>query len=117
MRRGADGLFQCVGTHQGRRAVILVLVEHLFGYVDPGMLLVELLHAAFAGEDMGQVVDRQRLMCLRVDGRQCLVGHVGLYVVPLCGNLAFLKNEFLLFAHDIVCFVVICLQKYNFIRN
>jgi hypothetical protein len=52
---------------------------------------------------MGKVVDSQRLFRGWMDGRQRLVGHVGLNVVPCCGQLMFLKDESLLF--HVVCFI------------
>ena len=47
----ADGFLQSVGADERCGAVVLVLVEHLFGYVDPRMLHVKLLACALFGED------------------------------------------------------------------
>ncbi len=96
----AEGLLQVVGSHQRCGTVELILVEHLLGDVDPGMLSVEFLHAALSGEDVCQVVNAEGLLGGGVDGRQRLVGHVGLNVVPLGRNLALLEDEFLLFSHN-----------------
>ena len=101
---GAECLFEGVGAHQGCGAVVLVLVEHVLGNVYPAVLGVELLHAAFAWEDVCQVIDAQGLLGSRVDGRHGLVGHVGLDVVPLCRNLTLLEDEFFLFSHNNISF-------------
>ena len=65
------------------------------------MLGIQFLHAALAREDVCQVINAQRLLGDGMDGRQGLVGHVGLNVVPLCRNLTLLKDEFFLFSHKI----------------
>jgi hypothetical protein len=76
------------------------------------MLGVQLLHATLAGEDVCQVVNAKRLLRDWMDGRQRLVGHVGLNVIPLCGDLIFLKDEFLLFAHTfLIIGLVLCGAK------
>ena len=101
MGRCADGLFESVGTNQWSAAIILILIKHVFRDVYPAMLCIQFLYTALTREDVCQVVYTQRLFGCRVNGRHGLVLHVSLDVVPLCWNLTLLKDEFLLFSHNV----------------
>jgi len=96
-----QGLFEGIGTNQWCATIELVLLKHLFRDVYPTMLRVQFLHTALTGEDVCQVIDTQRLLRSRVDGRHGLVGHVCLNIVPLCWDLTLLEDEFFLFSHNI----------------
>ena len=91
MGRSVEGLLQSVGTHERCRTVVGILVAHLLGNVDPRMLGVELLTGTFHAEDVSKVFGHHRLMGGRMEGRQRLVGHVGLDVIPLCGDVFLLQ--------------------------
>ena len=104
MGRRAEGFLQLIGAHQRRGAVAAVLLEHGLGDGDERVFLVEFLHAALAWEYVGEVVNAQRLLRGGMDGRQRLVGHVGLNVVPCCGQFVLLKDKSLLF-HKVDIFI------------
>ena len=102
MGRSAKRLFKSVCTDERGRTVVLVLLEHVFGDVYPAVLGVQLLYTALTRENVCQVVDTQRLLRGRMDGRHGFVGHICLNVVPLCGDFALLEDEFFLFAHTFI---------------
>ena len=84
---GTQGLLQSVGTDQRSGTVVTVLVADLVRDVYPRMLLVKLLARAFFIEDMCQVLNMKGLMGSRIERWQRFIGHVGLNVVPLTGNV------------------------------
>jgi hypothetical protein len=63
------------------------------------MLGIQFLYTAFTGEDVCQIVNAKGLLGSWMDGGHGLVRHVSLNVVPLCGDLILLENEFFLFCH------------------
>ena len=87
----AEGFFKRIGTHKRRGAIRLVLLEHRLGDIDERMLLIELLHTALPWEDVGKVVNTKGLLRSRMDGRERLVRHVSLDVVPLLWQLTLVK--------------------------
>ena len=105
--RCSESFFQRIGTHQRRGAVVLVLLQHLFGDGDEGMLLVEFLHATLAWEDVCEIVHAQRLLRSGMDGRQRLVGHVSLNVVPCRRHLILLKDKSFLFHNGFIFNVIV----------
>jgi hypothetical protein len=60
------------------------------------MLGVQFLYTTLTRKDARQVVHAQGLPGGRMDGRQGLVGHVGLDVIPCCRQLVLLQNKSLL---------------------
>ena len=109
-----ERLFQCVGTHQWSGTIVAVFVAHLVGDVDPSVFLIELLTGAFLIENMCQVVGMKRLVGSRIQRRHGLVGHLGLDVVPLTGNILLVQKEFLSLHND--CFLFDNLQLVNVFR-
>ena len=97
--RSVQGFLQGVGANQRGRPVVLIHIPHLLGDVYPRVLGVQLLSAALHVEDVGQVLGLEGLVCLWVQGRQRLIGHVGLDIVPLLGYLVFFEQIFLLSFH------------------
>lgn len=82
---GAESLFEGIGADERCGAIVSVLLLNLLGNIDPGMGLVELLLRAFEVEDVGEILSMKWFMRLGIQRRQRLVGHLCLYVVPLCG--------------------------------
>ena len=96
----AESLFEGIGTYEWCGTVIFIHIEHRLGDVYPRVLAIEFLFRTFITEDVGKILGRQRLLSGRIEGRQWLVGHLGLDIVPLGRNLVLLKDKSFLFAHD-----------------
>jgi len=96
LHRGVENLLEIVRTAKGARTPDQVLVEDVFGNVDPPLpahLLLDEVHR----KDRRQVLRRDRFPRSRVKGRAHRFGHVRLDVVPLLRN-------FVIRQYDLGCF-------------
>ena len=102
MRRGAERFFQSVGAYKRCGAVIFIFVPYLIGDFNPGIGLIQFLTATFLGEDRIKFLGRKGLFCSRIKGRQRLVGHLGLNIIPIAGDFFLVQQITLtLLFHDI----------------
>ena len=99
--RGAECLFQSVGAHQRRAAVVFVHFAHFFGNLYPRVSLVEFLPRHLFRKDGEEVFRFHRLACGRVEQRHGFVHHVGLDVIPIAWDFVFREEvSFSLFHVD-----------------
>ena len=96
----AEGLLQVVRTAQGRRAVDAVHLQHRFGDVDVGRVVVQLLANQLVAEHGSQILGARDLAVRQPDGLR-LLRHVGPQVVPLRRDLVFAQVQTMrcLFGH------------------
>ena len=114
--RRLQRLFQGIGAHQRRTAIGFIFVHHLVGDGDEIMFGVQFLDAALAREDVGQIVHTQRLLGGRMKRGHGLVGHIGLNVIPCCGQLVLLQNKSFLFHFGYV-FILIMFKGLSQVRQ
>ena len=96
----AEGLLQVVRAAQGRRAVDAVHLQHRFGDVDVGRVVVQLLAHQLVAEHRCQILRCRDLAVRQPDGLR-LLRHVGPQVVPLRRDLVFAQVQTMrcLFGH------------------
>ena len=103
---GAERFFQFIGTHERGATVGGILLADGLRDRDPFVGHVEFLVGAGLAEDRVQVFRLHRLAGRGVEDRQGLVGHDGLHVEEMSGDLALGEHEFFLF-HFAKCFIVV----------
>ena len=101
----AERLFKPVSAHEGSGTVVFVHLAHFLGNVNPAVGLVEFLATKLLGEDGIEVFGLEGFVRGGIQRRHGLVGHVGLYVVPLAWYFLFGKEiSLFLFAHNYCVF-------------
>ena len=90
----AEGLLQVVRAAQGRRAVDAVHLQHRFGDVDVGRVVVQLLANQLVAEHRAQVLKAHGLSGAGIQQGSGLDLHVSPDIVPCLGHLIFGEINF-----------------------
>ena len=96
MRRGSEGLFELIGTHERGATIGGILLADGFRDGDPFVGLVQFLIGAGLAEDGVEVFGFERLLGAGMQERHGLVGHDRLDVEEMGRNLGLREQEFFL---------------------
>ena len=94
--RRSESLFKSICTHERSTSVIGISLTHFIRYLYPSVSLVEFLACTFLTEQLRQIRNCYRFLCLGIKHGHRLHRHIRLDVIPAIGDHILRQHEFFL---------------------